>query len=76
MYTVSLTVERRDDEPWVITHMDAALITRTEEVRGHYDAEEVLRVAERMASGDVLWRLTDAGFEGVVRRAVTGWPLD
>jgi hypothetical protein len=68
-------VSREVDGPWVITRTDAALITKTEEVRAHYDAEEVLRVAERMASGDVLWRLTDGGFEGVVRRAATGWPL-
>jgi hypothetical protein len=75
VYTISLTVKHIDDGSWVITHTDNALITKTEDVRAHYDAEDVLRVAERMASGDVLWRLTEGGFEGVVRRAVTGWPL-
>jgi hypothetical protein len=73
-HTISLAVRNDGPARWVIEHTDAALITRTS-VAYVATAPEALRVAERKASGDVLWRVTGDGFEAVVHSHINGWPL-
>ena len=57
--TVTWLVVRADDGdgPWEIRRNSVLVET----VRGHYDAWEVLSVAERLARTALTWRLTDDG---------------
>ena len=59
---VTWTVTRVDGEPWEILNGDRLVDT----VRAHYDARDVLALAERYAGGPMAWRLDDRdGFVSV-----------
>lgn len=72
--TFSLTATTGPDG-WTIEHTTTALVTTTKTIPAARSAASVLRTAERMASGDVLWMVTDGGFSAVIHSEVTGWPL-
>jgi hypothetical protein len=71
MITLALTLTTTDGDRWTITHTTTALITTTILVPAIYSVPEALLMAAPMASGDVLWRLTEGpvwlGFEADIR---------